>query len=334
MDELDKHEQKLLSFVRVIVEYSACGKDFSVAFNNFLRATEALNAKDIVKWELLIRNEIGQALRSRNVITGRYYYKPQRFVVPWIDLFSWDGFRRERALRVMTGPAPNEFLFSMLLRRLNDWVPQVRNAASDAILAYGRDTKPQILAKTLFDLLPNHLSWGRITQQQRNLIFDLTELPEVFSILVERVTNASSGPAANILSQLGRRPSIDRYLEAIARDAVQPTVRARAYKFLLEREAQWFAGRKWVWTDKRYGEGRHVPNLGSRKIDIETNFTYILEAAVNDCSPSVRRVAGTVIIANRNSLGTLAKTLALQLSKDSYPSVSERGQFALDKIEG
>lgn len=332
MDERDKHEQKLLTAVRVIVENSARGKDFSDALYDFLHATETLNAKDIVKWELLIRNEIGHVLRVRNVITGRFYNKPQRFIVPWIDLFSWDGFRRERVLRVMNGPAPNAFLFSMLLRRLNDWVPQVREAAFETILANGYSTNPQIIANTLFDILPNYSSWGRITQQQRNLILDLSEIPDVLSFLVDRIVGSSTGPLAKTLSQLGRRSSIDQDLRAIARGAVQPSARAWAYKCLLDGEAQWSVGRKWVWTHKRYGEGRHIPDLESRKIEVGADYEDILKGSVNDPSPIVRRIAGTVIIANRESLGAIARKLAVQLSKDEYPSVSERGQFALDRL--
>jgi hypothetical protein len=95
----------------------------------------------------------------------------------------------------------------------------------------------------------------------------------------------------------------------------------------------WFEGRKWVWTDIRWCEGRYEPVLGERAIQVDQSFLETLRKAARDSSPIVRRVAGNVLMAKLDTIGTDALPIAEMLSQDSYPSVMERGKFALIRLK-
>ena len=79
--------------------------------------------------------------------------------------------------------------------------------------------------------------------------------------------NSTSGPLAAIMSEVGRKvDALDNSLEEIATDAIQPSLRAKAYRSLFEGNISWLEGRKWEWTDRRYNEGRMQSILGVRVI--------------------------------------------------------------------
>src|SRR5690606_3815486 len=86
--------------------------------------TDELHLSSLDYWERLIRSEFSSALRELNPSKLNVWPKPKELIT-WLDLISWDGYRREKALRALSGPAPNTFFFSLVVRRLNDWVPQV-----------------------------------------------------------------------------------------------------------------------------------------------------------------------------------------------------------------
>lgn len=153
------------------------------------------------------------------------------------------------------------------------------------------------------------------------------------SRLVAKLLQATTGPAAGILGQVGRTPILDQCLPTLCAQAIQPAVRAKAYRSQLEDRMVWFEGRKWVWTDRRWCQGRYVPVLGERKIHVYRPFLELLVQAAQDASPIVRRVAGDVLLAKLDSIGVDALPIAILLSEDAYPSVAERGIFALKRLE-
>ena len=71
----------------------------------------------------MVANDVG-GLREDQLEARRG--NAQRGATCWYDLLSGDGFRRERFLLEVNEGAPSAFLLAMFLRRLNDWVPQVR----------------------------------------------------------------------------------------------------------------------------------------------------------------------------------------------------------------
>ena len=111
-----------------------------------VRLTDSLPLSKLAYWEHLIRDELAWAhhdreeaknsWRNKVLALARFKGATQTDRFPtWLDLVNGDGRLRERTLRTLTGAAPNGFFFAMATRRLNDWVPQVRAAAREAVPA-------------------------------------------------------------------------------------------------------------------------------------------------------------------------------------------------------
>ena len=137
----------------------------------------------------------------------------------------------------------------------------------------------------------------------------------------------------SLFSQLGRTPILDGKIEVIAKSAIQPSVRAKAYRSLFEGRVVWIEGRKWVWTDIRYCEGRLKPIVGERKLEVETPLIDLLKRSSEDPSSIVRRVSAEILIRELGNLGIKARVFAERFASDSSQSVSKRGEFALRKLE-
>ncbi|MEM6256368.1 MAG: hypothetical protein AAF821_25935 [Cyanobacteria bacterium P01_D01_bin.156] len=182
--------------------------------------------------------------------------------------------------------------------------------------------------------MPHLHTWGRLQNEDLEVLISLLSIDGVPSRLASKLINVTAGPAASILGQAGRKPVLDKFLPTISKEAVQPAVRAKAYLSQLEERIVWFEDRKWVWINIRWCEGRHEPGLGERAITLDRSFLEILKEATRDNSPSVRRVAGNMLIAKLDVIGKDdALPIAKLLSQDSYPSVMERGKFALARLK-
>ena len=253
-------------------------------------------------------------------------------VIPWFDLFSGDGYRRERVIRKTKEGAPTAFLLAIFLRRLNDWVPQVREAAREAAPCVLEKTDPNVLADVLWVTLPVRTSWRRMSRVDGEVLDTAIETSGVSEALVGKLATASAGRATSILRQAARRSTLDPYLPRLAGTAIQPSVRALSYRMLLEERAVWPDGWHWQWIDKSLGQRIRKPTLVERPVSIGVDHIAVLAAAVADPSPLVRRVAGDILIASRLILGTDELALAKQLTMDAYPSVAGRGKFVLDQL--
>ncbi len=322
-------EERLVESVRDIASTKPLfGRD-SVAPNQFLEVTSQLPVTNLGCWERTLREELSWALSRRISLNVWAIKKPHG---PWLNLFNGSGYQREKALEAISEGAPNAFLFAIMLRRLNDWVPQVRAAARKSIERIAPGTEPEIIVDALWWALPSLHSWGRWHDPEREALINLVSVGDVPELLAAKIKHSPSGPAATVLNQAARNPAIDRYLTSVARDSIQPAVRAKAYRFMLEEQACWLEDRKVVWTDKYWGKGRYEPVLGTREISVNADRLNLLREATMDKSPAVRRIAGTTIIARLEELGNEALPLATLLAADVYPSIAERGQFALDRI--
>ena len=250
----------------------------------------------------------------------------------WFDLFSGDGYRRERVIRQTTEGAPNAFLLAVFLRRLNDWVPQVREAAREAAPLVLEKTAPNVLMDVLWVTLPVRTSWRRMSRVDGQVLDTAIEVSGVPEALVARLSTATAGRATSILRQAARQSTLDPFLSRLAESAIQPSVRAVSYRMLLEKCAVWPDGWHWQWIDKSLGRRIRKPTLAERPITTSIDHPAVLAAAVSDKSPLVRRVAGGILIANRDILGADELALARQLAADAYPSVASRGKFVLDHL--
>ena len=297
-----------------------------------ITATSALPLTKLDYWERLIRNEFHKSLEASTQPKWKIWSKPQYFLT-WVDLCSWDGHKREKTIRTLSNAAPNAFFFALVLRRLNDWVPQVRMAVREHLPNIAKLSNPEHVVDGLCLILSNWNSWGRIEEQDKQVLLEIISSKPIAAALKTKILNGTSGPLPTIFSQMGREASFDSEIQDFALKAVQPSVRAKAFRCLFEGEITWIEGYKWKWTDVRFCKGRVMPVIGKRTLTSQFPFIKSLQQASDDRSSLVRRIAAEILIRELDSLGVEAKLLANKFSKDSSLSVSERGDFALKKIE-
>ena len=323
-------EEHVLSAVSEFASSLNSGRRVVANMAALVNATSCLPLSNLENWERLIRSALYQAVANKPS-SWKFWAKPTPFLT-WIDLCNGDGFKRERTLRTLSGSAPNRFFFAMAVRRLNDWVPQVRSAAHEQLPSIAIASNPEDVVDVLCAVFPHWSSWGRSESEGRKTLLAIASIEPVTYALKSRLISAAAGPLASILAQAGQIPLLDTHLSEIARSAIQPSVRAKAYKSLLEGKVVWLVGRKWEWTDIRYCKGHFKPVLHDRPLSVKVPFEETLRAASVDQSPLVRRIAGDALIRESETIGSVAFELATVLASDAHQSVAERGSFALKKL--
>ncbi len=178
-------------------------------------ATSHLPLKNLDYWERLLRWEFYKAMDASESPKWKFWERPSPFLT-WIDLCSGDGYKRERTLRTISGAAPNSFFLALAVRRLNDWVPQVREAARETLIKIAQNSNPAHVVDVLCVTLPYWTSWGRLEALDRQKLIEITTIEEVSLSLKSRVILATSGPMAAILTQAGRADSLDSVHPEIA----------------------------------------------------------------------------------------------------------------------
>lgn len=323
--------QDLITSVKKSLAFDHVYRIIKPDISPFITATATLPLKNLDDWERLIRWELSSALHNHHSVTRKINHLFMGSFT-WLDLCNGDGFQRERALKSLSTEAPNGFLLALLIRRLNDWVSQVRAAACDALPVVAEKSDPEIIVDALFVTLPYWHSWGRVGEAEKRVLIKIMSLKKVVESLKNRLILSTSGPATRVFSQAGRSEILEGYLAEIARFSVQPSLRAKAYRCLLEGKFVWAEGATWQWVDKAYGIRRRIPLLNERQISTANAFIDSLKMASCDGSPMVRRVAGEMLIKHVDQIGEEAFKLAQVLAADSSASVAERGRFALKEL--
>ncbi len=325
-------EDKIISAVRTFAGSISPDSKVVADMSELIQVTSQLPLSSFDYWERVIRSEFSSAMRESIPPKWKVWSKPKELVT-WLDLISWDGYKREKAIRALSGAAPNTFFFSLAVRRLSDWVPQVRKAAREKLPGIARSTDPEYVVEALCVALSNWNSWGRIEESDKDILLEIICDKEIAKSLRSKLIMSASGPMPSLFSQLGRTTILDGQIEEIAKSAIQPSVRAKAYRSLFEGRVVWIEGRKWVWTDIRYCEGRLKPIVGERKLEVDTPLIDILKESSEDRSSIVRRVSAEILIREMDNLGLKARAFAERFASDSSHAVSERGDFALRKLE-
>lgn len=298
-----------------------------------VEATSHLPLSNLDNWERIVRQ--GLYLASINPKPAKWKFWIQSTPIPfltWIDLCSGDGFRRERTLRTLSGAAPNAFFLAIAVRRLNDWVPQVRAAACEQLPSIATASKPEDVVDVLCTVFPHWSLWGRMETEGKQTLLKIASIEAVAYSLKSRLVSGTAGPLASVFAQAGQSSALDTYLLEIASNAIQPSVRAKAYQSLLNGKMVWLAGRRWEWTDIRYCEGRFKPMLCGRPLSINVSLEETLRAASVDRSALVRRIAGDILIQKAKTIGSATLQLATTLASDPHPSVAAKGNFVLKKL--
>ena len=323
-----------IALKKAIVEVTAelFGKrSFFVNLEPLILVTDQIPLTKIEYWESIIRSVSFEYQRDyiRAEFSLLETVKPD---ISWIDICSYDGYQREKALYALTGGAPNSFFFSMALRRLNDWVVEVRVAARHMILRLASETQPSYVVDALCYTLLHWTSWKRLGPEDKYVMYELIGIPRIAYELKKRIEATASGAMSRVLAEASRSLVFDKYLGDLAKYATQPAVRARASRCILAGSVAWVDGLKWHWTDKAYGKGRFHPVISTRPLKIVFPFSRFLEVAVYDRSPTVRRVGGEFLIKHLEEVGEKACLWAEKLAADKSRSVAERGEFALKKL--
>lgn len=301
MDLHKQYQDQLLLAVHALAKSHACGHSLDNALSQLIAVTSNLPAQKYDKWERFIRWALWQAKSIYKPAVWRFWLKPAESI-PWVDLCSENGFKREHALRAMIVGAPNVFFF--------------------------------IVVTALFRLLPCWNSWTRMDEDSKTLILGIASSPDVKGQIVSRIVHSSVGPLSLIFSQLSRNEIFDSRLDEIAKHAIQPMVRARAYQSLLDGKMTWLSARVWEWRDIRYCKGYYKPVLGSRPVRSAENKIAILQVASIDPSPVVRKVAVDYLIREmtNNALDHALVSLVNRFAADKSASIAERGKFACKKL--
>lgn len=297
-----------------------------------VNATSELELNNIVYWERLIREEFENALNDSAPAKWKQGLKPKR-ELHWLDITSLNGYERENSLRSLSGGAPNAFFLVLVIRRLNDWVPQVRKATREVLPLIIENTNSKYVSEILSIVLLNWDSWGRIEEEDKQLLLHIISTEDLAIPLKSKLITSTSGPMPSLFSQLGRTPILDNYLNEIANDAIQPYVRAKAFRSLFEGRMTWVESRKWQLIDKMYGKRKLIPIIGEREIKVQTPFIELLNRSAADRSAAVRQVSAEFVIRNIDSLGNKARAFAEKFATDKSTSVSEQGKFILKKLE-
>lgn len=299
--------------------------------SSLIQATSSLRLTSFDDWEQLVRNGIVWAENKHKPSKWSFWAAPTPFPT-WIDLCSWDGYKRERTLRALAGAAPNAFFLALAARRLNDWVPQVRAAAREKLPSIAAASDPADVASMLCAVLPHWNSWGRLEAHDKKVLLEIASTEAVVRALTVQIISTPAGPIAEILAQVGRTPALDASLLDIASRAVQPAVRAKAYRTMLEAKMAWMEGRAWEWIDRSRSKSYLRAVHGHRLLSDNFPSAELLKAAIDDPSNVVRRVVGDVLIRETEPLDGLNLELAMRLASDKHPSLSARGQFLLKNL--
>lgn len=325
-------EDKIISAVKDFANSINSGGKVVADISPLIDATSQLPLSSFDYWERLIRSEFSLALRESTPPKWKVWSKPSELLT-WLDLISWDGYKREKTLRTLSGAAPNTFFFSLAIRRLNDWVPQVREAARDKLPEIAKSTNPEFVVEALCIALSNWNSWGRIEDADKAVLLQIICEEKIAESLRLKLISSTSGPMPSLFAQLGRTSILDESIENIASEAAQPTVRAKAFRSLFEGKVSWIEGRKWEWTDIRYCEGRLKPIVSEREIGVQASLLTLLKLSSEDRSSIVRRISAEILIRDLSNIGGIARVYAEKFASDKSQAVSERGRFALKKLD-
>lgn len=307
---------------------------------DFVGVVEGLNAlsptdlaraeKEIFEVAALFHCAWGTPSDRTRLFRSRVQARTQLAHVPGLEylfVFHRDGRLRESALQKISGGLPSAFLFAVVVARLNDWVPEVRVAAAECAFRNFPLTDAASVAEAGFALLTRVYTWTR-WRDERDVLAGALDRADVAALMVEAVIVRPSGAMATVLRFALRSEKLDPHLERIAREAVQPAVRAVAAQPLIDGYAIWPEGWEHRWIDKSLGIGRQERAFKRRPLADPPPREVAIRAAAGDRSAAVRKVALDTLLRG-DYRGPLAREVASMLVADRSPAVRERAEFIL-----
>ncbi|NKX75443.1 hypothetical protein HGG73_14900 [Rhodobacteraceae bacterium R_SAG3] len=247
-----------------------------------------------------------------------------------VFLFHQDGYVREAALQQLDTPLTAPASIYALFWRTNDWVPEVREAAHEALARVLPQTSADVIVPALKAALPRIASWGRWSQAGPERITTLAQRDDVASALVDDVIQSESAALTVVFRELCKTPKIDPQLERIFRTAHQPHIRAMALQTLLSGKARWpLPQRRKVWIDKPSGRSRMELQFQSRDITVDADVLGLLQRAVTDRASIVRKHAldGMIALRHDREMAHTLDALVAGLEDDPNSGVRSRVAF-------
>lgn len=150
---------------------------------------------------------------------------------------SGRGYIREAAVHRASdilGP----FALALLVHRLNDWVPNVRQAA-EARLSQMAPTLDRGTVAACAEYLWRFDEFGRVSAAGRDIVAKLVSDDATTACLRDWLLQNSNDRAVRIVQQLLRSSTIDDLLVELAREHKHPRVRAIASRVALEGVFAW-----------------------------------------------------------------------------------------------
>lgn len=247
----------------------------------------------------------------------------------WVFCFDGNGYARANAIRRLTLPPQSPGRLLALLLRLNDWVPDVRQAAEEKAQELLPQTRPELIADASEYLLALRFKGGR-WKPEGALIDTAISRPDVVDRLVEKYMATTRDGHGRDLRFLLRYPAFDDHLRPLAERAKSGPVRAVAYRALLTGAASWPVGYDRFWVDRVFNLSRRIVRMETRTLPA-TDLNPLLHQAVRDSSVAVRRAAADALVANPAAFLDV-EALAVHLSKDRNSTVRSRADFVLQRL--
>ena len=265
-----------------------------------------------------------QLIFSRQTSEGQLLQKTPG--LEYLYIFHRNGRLREQALNRVHGPLPSGFIVAAVAWRLNDWVSQVRDSAVNCAKRCFDQTDPAVLARFFLSTLYLQASWGRWGEVERELITRQLKRSDVIAELTRLMLTERNGSLPSALAYVSRFPEIDCHLESLAKEAINPGIRAIALRALIELEVRFANGIQWRWIDKPMGKRRQEPRIESRQLTVTSDRKSLYLLGLADKSAIVRRVALSGIIKHdRHQIEY--QSLARVYLSDPSRSVRARAEF-------
>lgn len=242
----------------------------------------------------------------------------------YLFLFHADGYVREAAVNKLA-TAASPFFVAALALRLNDWVPEVRRAASLAIARVFGDGDAPVMAEAALFLLGRTPLWSRNPVAVTILTRALTR-PDVVDALLMLLLERRDSLTLEALRAALMSPALDQHLLTLAMEAGSPSARMIAFRSLLSGEVRRRTGFERRWIDRTFNVYRRVPAFDRREIIRPLPLHDLIALAAQDRSAAVRRIAGDVLVQHRHDLPDIEALLA-RLRNDRSAAVRHRIAF-------
>lgn len=236
-----------------------------------------------------------------------------------IYLFHRDGHMREAALRTSGIFELTPFWLTAIALRLNDWVPQVRQAAYNSLTEALPQTHLIVLIDVAAHLLPKRWQWQR-GAEELSILDKMIASPGVLNGLIRRLSDTYEKTPNRTLIALLKYPELDAYLPGLITAAKNPSVRAIAAGSLIAAQARWPIGMQYEWVDKIAGIQKLVARYETRPIDSVMAKDDLIAQTAADRSAQVRKVAMQALI-DAPDLWQRRRALIDTLAKDRSAAI-------------